>query len=277
MNLEIEPRVRETARQIFGLIGGEKPSVFRQDYWSGRMMEWSLDNPAFKTQMFRFVDVLPSLGSSESVARHVREYFGDQDLELGGALQWGLRALGGGALGAKVVSKGIDAQVRSLAGQFIVGRTIDDAQPELDKLRRKGFASTVSLLGEVVVSEREADDYAQRYLDTMRSLSKAAKEWPALGAGAEDWGVAPRVNISVKPSSLYSQFRPQAFAAGVAAAKERLKFICKEAIAHGASICLDMEHRDLKNLTLAIYRELLEDPELARLAQQRARHAGLSA
>jgi RHH-type proline utilization regulon transcriptional repressor/proline dehydrogenase/delta 1-pyrroline-5-carboxylate dehydrogenase len=263
IDLQTEPRVRETARRIFSLIGDQKPSVFRQDYWSGRVMEWSLANPAFKTQMFRFVDVLPSLGSSESVARHVQEYLGDQDLELGGALKWGLRTLGGaGALGAKVVSKGIDSQIRSMAGQFILGRDIGAAQGELAKLRRTGFASTLSLLGEVIASEREADGYAQRYLDAIRTLTKAAKDWPALGGDAADWGVAPRVNISVKPSSLYSQFRPQAMEAGVAAAKMRLKAICKEAAAHGASICLDMEHRDLKNLTLAVYRALLEDPEL---------------
>jgi RHH-type proline utilization regulon transcriptional repressor/proline dehydrogenase/delta 1-pyrroline-5-carboxylate dehydrogenase len=261
INLGIEPRVRETAARILSLIGDEKPAVFRQDFWSGRVMEWALGNPAFKTQMFRFVDVLPSLGSSEAVARHVREYFGDQDLQLGGAVKWGLRTLGAGAIGEKVVSKGVDSQIRSMAGQFIVSRDIEEAEPVLAKLRRKGFASTVSLLGEVVVSEREADDFAQRYLETMRVLSHEAKDWPALG-GEQDWGVAPRVNVSVKPSSLYSQFRPQAFEAGVAAARERLKFICKEAASRGVSICLDMEHRDLKNLTLAVFRALLEDPEL---------------
>ena len=262
LNLETEARVRETARRIFELIGTEKPSVFQQDYWSGKVMDWSLSNPAFKTQMFRFVDVLPSLETSDSVARHVREYFGDQDLELGGAMKFGLKALGG-SLGAKVMSKGIDAQVRSMASQFIVGRDLGDAESALAKLRRKGFAGTLSLLGEVVVSEREADDFAQRYLEAIRTLTKAAKGWAPLGAGELDWGATPRVNISVKPSSLYSQFRPQAFEAGVAAAVERLRVICREGMAHGAAICLDMEHRDLKNFTLAVYRRLLEDPELA--------------
>ena len=262
LNVETEPRVRETARRIFERIGDEKPSVFQQDYWSGRVMQWSLSNPAFKTQMFRFVDVLPSLSTSQSVARHVREYFGEQDLELGGAMKFGLRALGG-SLGAKVMSKGIDSQVRSLAGQFIVGRDISDAESALAKLRKKGFAGTLSLLGEVVVSEREADDFAQRYLEAIRVLTKAAESWAPLGEAELDWGAAPRVNISVKPSSLYSQFRPQAFEAGVAAAVERLRVICKEAIAHGAAICLDMEHRELKNFTLAVYRKLLEDPQLA--------------
>ncbi len=261
---DFEPRVQQTAREIFVLIGGDKPSVFQPDYWSGRMMEWALRDPELKTRLFRFVDVLPSLATSKDVARHVREYFGEQDLELGGAMKWGLRTLGGGALGAKVLSKGVDSRVRSMASQFIVGQHIDEAHETLTKLRGNGFAATISLLGEVVVSEAEADDFAQRYLDLIRELSPVAKQWPALGDEEPgDWGVAPRVNISVKPSSLYSQLRPQAFEASVAAAKQRLKTICLEAIAHGASICLDMEHRQLKSLTLAVYRALLEDPELA--------------
>ena len=138
------------------------------------------------------------------------------------------------------------------------------AEPTLAKLRRNGFASTLSLLGEVVVSEAEADEFAQAYLDSIRRLTQDAKSWKPLGGDSErDWGVAPRVNISVKPSSLYSQFRPQAFEAGVAAAVERLRVICLEAVKHGASICLDMEHRELKNFTLAVYRKLLSDPDLA--------------
>ena len=262
-NLDFEDRIQQTAREIFDLIGSEKPSVFRQDYWSGRVMEWSLSNPAFKTQMFRFVDVLPSLDSPQSVARHVREYFGEDGAELGGAVKWGLRALGTGGIGAKLVSKGIDSQVRSLASQFIVGREISDAEPKLAELRREGCANSISLLGEIVVSEPEADDFAQRYLDAIRVLSQASGQWHALGDGEADWGAVPRVNVSVKPSSLYSQFRPQAFEKSVAAATDRLKSICKQAVEHGVSICLDMEHRQLKNLTLAVYRKLLEDPELA--------------
>ena len=259
---ELQSRIRETGERIFEKLGGDRPSAFRPDYWSGRMIEWSLGNPAFKTQLFRFVDVLPSLRSSEAMARHVREYFGDQDLELSGMLKWGARAFSPGSLGAKALSRGIESQVRSMAGQFIVGERVEDARSSLRKLRRQGATVTISLLGEAVTSEKEADDYAQRYLDALDALSREARDWPAVGSGGEtDWGSAPRVNVSVKPSSLYSQFRPQAFRSSVAAAVERLTPICRAAVSHGASICLDMEERSLKALTLAIYRKLLDDPE----------------
>jgi len=38
------------------------------------MMEWAMRDEHFKTQLFRFVDVLPALTSSAEVSRHLKEY-----------------------------------------------------------------------------------------------------------------------------------------------------------------------------------------------------------
>ena len=63
-----------------------------------------MKNESFKTQMFRFVDVLPCLNSNAEVASHLKEYFAGDDKELPsifnvgvgiGALAPGLLALRG--------------------------------------------------------------------------------------------------------------------------------------------------------------------------------------
>ena len=41
-----------------------------------------MKNESFKTQMFRFVDVLPYLNSGSEVARHLKEYFAEGGDEL---------------------------------------------------------------------------------------------------------------------------------------------------------------------------------------------------
>jgi len=66
------------------------------------------------------------------------------------------------------------------------------------------------------VIEDEADAYAAQYAGLIRELEEAAKTWvplpgPGDNAPSLDWGYSPLVSISLKPSSLYSQMRPQNF------------------------------------------------------------------
>src|SRR3954469_1886375 len=77
-------------QKIFDQMSKETGSIFNKDWWYGQIMDWSMQNEAFKIQMFRFVDVLPYLNSSEEVARHMKEYFSSEDQPLPSVLGWGL-------------------------------------------------------------------------------------------------------------------------------------------------------------------------------------------
>src|SRR5690606_40538393 len=70
-----EQRIQEIGRQIFDIMKGQTPSVFNKDWWSGKIMEFSMKDEAFKVEMFRFVDVFPTLRNHVEVARHLQEYF----------------------------------------------------------------------------------------------------------------------------------------------------------------------------------------------------------
>ncbi|MFW6053225.1 MAG: hypothetical protein ACOC9J_00255, partial [Persicimonas sp.] len=52
-----EKQIIKLGKEIFERMKGEKPSVFKKDFWSGKMMDWSMKDEAFKVEMFRFVDV----------------------------------------------------------------------------------------------------------------------------------------------------------------------------------------------------------------------------
>ncbi|MBY0384991.1 hypothetical protein K2X05_07520, partial [bacterium] len=69
--MDLQTRIENKGREIFQSLGDNGQSIFNKDWWYGKIMEWSMQNPAFKTQMFRFVDVLPTLSSSSEVARHL--------------------------------------------------------------------------------------------------------------------------------------------------------------------------------------------------------------
>ncbi len=91
MAANLEDRVRETGLKLYDLAAGEKPSLFKKDYWTGKVMDWSMKNEAFKQEMFRFVDVFPYLSRPESVARHIQQYFCRPGQDFPKSMQWGLK------------------------------------------------------------------------------------------------------------------------------------------------------------------------------------------
>jgi len=260
---DVESRVRKTGLWLYDLIEGETPSFFKKEYWTGKVMEKCMKDEAFKVEMFRFVDVFPYLTRTESVAKHLVEYFCRPEQNFPAALQWGLRHLSPTSIGAQTVAKGIAGNIESTGRQFIAGATPEEAVPVWTSLRSQGMAFTADLLGEAVVSEKEAERYLERYLELLEILDNAQKSWDPLDAetGGLDWGCVPKINVSVKPSAMYSQMNARAFDYSVSRAKERLRPIFRKVVEMGAHVCLDMEHNDLKSLTLAIYKSLLEESE----------------
>ena len=83
----LEATVREVGNRLFELMAAHpSPGILSKKGAYARIMEWSMKDPAFKAQLFRFVDVLPSLGLLRGVVRHLREYLGDKAVELNPAL-----------------------------------------------------------------------------------------------------------------------------------------------------------------------------------------------
>ena len=61
---------------------------------------------------------------------------------------------------------------------------------------------------------------------------------------------------------MYSQMDPMAFEHSAERARERLRLVFHKAVSLGAHVTLDMEQTPFKDLTLALYTGLLEEPEL---------------
>jgi RHH-type proline utilization regulon transcriptional repressor/proline dehydrogenase/delta 1-pyrroline-5-carboxylate dehydrogenase len=263
MPSDFESRVRETGLWLYELVKGETPSLFDKKFWTGKFMEWCMRNNDFKVEMFRFIDVLPYLTTKESIARHFTEYFCGSDRNFPMTVQMGLVGACHTDLIAKKTAQSMADNIEKMGQNFIAGASPKEALSVLDRLRSLGIAFSADLLGEAVVSEREAGEYVARYLELFHILENAQKDWEPLGVsnGDLDWGYAPKVNVSIKPSAMYSQMNARAFDYSVAQAKERLKPIFLKALSIGAQVYLDMEHYDLKNLILALYKALLKDPE----------------
>ena len=69
--------------------------------------------------------------------------------------------------------------IEMMAKMFITGEDPEAALKVLKKNRKAGLAFTVDLLGEATLSEVEAEDYQNRYLELLSALSKEADNWSA--------------------------------------------------------------------------------------------------
>ncbi len=255
----VERRIRELGEKLFALMDASPaPGIFSRKRAYARVMEWSMRDPAFKTQLFRFVDVLPSLQSSAEIVRHLQEYLGDRAVVLNPAMKVGLAA---SSFAPALVAGPVKSNVVAMAQQFVAGETPDDLVKQLRANARRRIATTIDLLGETVVSEAEADHFLQRNLAVLDTVSAAlARESePAFSDTGAGGAPLPRLNLSVKISALTPDVHPADPENSIAALKKRLRPILRRAREVGAFINFDMESYKLKDLTLALFKSILEE------------------
>jgi RHH-type proline utilization regulon transcriptional repressor/proline dehydrogenase/delta 1-pyrroline-5-carboxylate dehydrogenase len=163
---------------------------------------------------------------------------------------------------ARLLALGARRGSMIMAGSFIAGANIDEAVRVIRRLRRRKMAFTIDVLGEAALSAAEGAAYHQTYMDLVGRLPGHAATWPAVPLADEGNGqVVPRVNVSVKLTSLYPGFDPIAPEAVERRAKELLRSIFRKAMEGGVHIHIDMEHYAIKDLTLDVFEELLLEPE----------------
>jgi RHH-type proline utilization regulon transcriptional repressor/proline dehydrogenase/delta 1-pyrroline-5-carboxylate dehydrogenase len=255
---DLESAIGRIGRDLAGRSAGKAPSIFQPRWWSASLLDLCLKNEAFKVQLFRFVDVLPSLNSDEQVALLLKEYFSDTAVPA--SLQWGMASVAATGLGAGLSAGAIRSQVGQMARTFIAGASVEEALPALAAMWKAGRGHSVDLLGEATVSEQEADRYRDQCLAALATLGRAAASWPSLPLLERDhFGTIPRVNLSVKLSALYSQLDPIDPEGAYRAVAARLRPLLDEAMALPAAITVDMEQAELKQLTLMIFTRLLSE------------------
>jgi RHH-type proline utilization regulon transcriptional repressor/proline dehydrogenase/delta 1-pyrroline-5-carboxylate dehydrogenase len=242
-------------------MSGVSRSIFNPEWWSGHLLEWAMKDELFKIQLFRFIDVLPVLKDHKHVTRLLKEYFEGSGKNLPEAFLWGMRAAAT-PLASSLVVPAIRKNLEVMAHRFIAGKDPDQSAKTLRKLRRKGLAFTVDLLGEATLSDEEADTYRERCLEVLQVLADEVSGWQEHDLLDRDHrGRIPRLNLSVKLSALSSKFDPLRWEASIGEMKERLYPILRTAAGTGALVNIDLEHYDVKALTYAVFREILQEEE----------------
>ncbi|WP_447603329.1 proline dehydrogenase family protein [Nitrospira sp. Nam80] len=255
----IEPRIQAIGEELARLSTGGGPDLFESRWWSQAAINLAMEDEAFKTQLFRFVDVLPSLRDDAQVTAVAHEYFGETTERLFGS-QWGWKALTATTLGATLGGKTIRHQVERMAQTFIAGATIASALPRLAGLWKERRASSVDLLGEATLSDREADHYRDHCVAALQQLGAASISWPSISVLEHDHlGSLPRIQLSLKISALHAQLDPTDPDGSFDAVGRRLRPLLDLAASLPASIIFDMEQAETKDLILSIFMRLFSE------------------
>ena len=267
----LEAKIRTIGKAIFSRIKSSKSSFFDRSFWSTKLMDLAMKDENLKIQAFRFVDVLPVLRNGDQVTSHIKEYFSALEGEYKDLLKFLTQFSTGGIVGKLASNLAIKASVSEMAKTFIAGEHSKQIIQKVKDFRNKKMTFTVDILGEAVLSEAEASHYQKLYMDLISDLSEASLSWEAVSLiDSAPYGELPKVNISVKLSSLYSQTDPMNFQNSIFNLKEKLRPVLTLAKSKGAFVYLDMENYELKDLTITVFKEILDENEF-----KNWKHAGI--
>ena len=257
----LQERIAALGLSLWQSIGSQSPGVFASG-WQGRLLESAMADPQFKLDLFRFVDVLPSLRTGRQVARHVREYLQRDGRELP-ALLGAAIALASGGLASPLAARAIRRNVEAMAQRFIAGATVDDALPVLRTLREQDLAFTVDLLGEATLSASEARVYEARYMELIDRLATAAAGWPPNPRLDRDHtGPVPAVNVSLKISAMHPHLDPVDPSGSVERLRPRVLALLQRARERNVFVNFDLEQWSLHGITYDLFESVCTDPSL---------------
>ncbi len=251
-----DARTRELGMQFLDRARRSKGSLLSAGVWSNKLMDWAMQDEAFKVQLFRFVDCYPMLHTPEAVHEHLADYMAVPGVKAPPGFELGMKA---GGLFKGLMNWGVEGQITGMASKFIAGTDAQSALPTLQALWKQGLAFSVDLLGEACVSDDEADAYRAKYLDLVTNLPATVSGWASNARlDSDHLGAIPRTNVSIKVSSLSARVDPIDTDGSVNSLLESLDPILAAAAAQGVFVNFDMEQFALKDLTLELFMRACE-------------------
>lgn len=196
-----------------------------------------------RSAMLSFVDVLPSLRDHREVAEYLTMYLEPVAGQLPAYARTGLTVARDERTAALA-----GAVTRHLVERHLAPRFIVDGDKALKKTARRytkdGSRIVFDLLGELVVSWDEADEFTNAYIEAMKNP-------PVRPSGNEPF------HIAVKLSSLYPYYNPERYEQSVREVYARLAEILRAAKENNAFVTVDAEHWQLCKLGEEIFRKAM--------------------
>lgn len=238
--VSIEEQTQTLARSLLKTLQKQESSNL--------ILNWTLERPELRRQLFQLVDCLPSLQSNSAIAQHIKEYLSqDHPNELPKAIREIINFQNTDSFQAKTTAVTFQQGVKQLGKQFIIGENTTATLKALHQKKKPNLNFSIDILGEAVVSEAEAQHYLSAYENLLKALHQNSNN------------LSPQ--ISVKLTALYSQTRSSDPDQSQSILLERVRPLLRKAKACGVTIHFDMEDHTYKDLTLRTLTTLLSEEE----------------
>ncbi|MCF8060755.1 MAG: proline dehydrogenase family protein [Bacteriovoracaceae bacterium] len=272
---ELEVDIANKTGQLVHFLKEYKASPFE------KVSDFGLDLTArfalMRIHLLKFLAILPSLDHDKlgvEVKRILLETFRrllidstkakllrkkGQEAPLPTYVMVGLRVglFIGNLIPASQLASLVRASVRLMATRFIAGENIESVESSFKGLFSTKRDVTLDQLGELVVSEKEADNYCREVINLIEGFGQHVKKGDQNKAGIN------RAHVSIKVSALCSDFKPHALEYTYKLVAPRLKEILIKAKEKDVFINIDAEHYDYRDIVFKVYsRVLLETEEL---------------
>ncbi|WP_243396467.1 proline dehydrogenase family protein [Leptospira hartskeerlii] len=255
---DLQDKILEKGKELFRLSDSFEEGLFSAYRLFSKSLLFLENRPLLKLQAFRFADLFPSLNSLSSISRYIRIYFVETPTELPKWIVLLLSLFLSNRLSSVFVTLGAKIGIKLTAKFFILGRTYGSDRKKIIDRYKKGICSTIDILGEAVLSEKEAERYISEYLLLLGEVSKD-KELTEIRSSK--FPGEPTGNVSVKCSSLYSQLDPLAHESSVTHLMEKLRPILSSAVSKNIFINLDMEQYETKDIIMDTAFRIFSEPE----------------
>ncbi|TCJ41512.1 bifunctional proline dehydrogenase/L-glutamate gamma-semialdehyde dehydrogenase PutA [Parafrankia sp. BMG5.11] len=156
-----------------------------------------------------------------------------------------------GRLGEPVIRTATLQAMKILGGQFVFGRTIDEALKRAAPERARGLQHSFDMLGEAAMTFADAERYRRSYEAAIARLSRET---------AQGWEQSP--GISVKLSALYPKYDFLHAEAAKAALVPMIRDLAAKARDGGMHFTIDAEEAERLELSLDIIEALVADDSL---------------
>ncbi|MDP2618893.1 MAG: bifunctional proline dehydrogenase/L-glutamate gamma-semialdehyde dehydrogenase PutA [Hyphomicrobiales bacterium] len=154
--------------------------------------------------------------------------------------------------GEPIIRQAMRHAMRIIGGQFVLGRTIEEALRLGEPQARQGYRFSFDMLGEAAMTARDAARYLDAYLHAAEIIAKHA----GLGEGES---IFARPGVSIKLSALHPRFEPRQRARIMAELVPRLSGLVAAARERGLALTIDAEEMDRLDLTLGVFAALIGD------------------
>jgi len=164
-----------------------------------------------------------------------------------------------GRSGEPLIRQAVRQAMRILGGQFVLGRTIDEALTNAKDEAALGYRFSFDMLGEAARTADDAERYARRY----ERAAEAIAAWAGVPAARSEDVLMERPGLSVKLSALHPRYHPSQSERLRSELGPRLARLARAMRDAWLPLTIDAEEADRLNLSLELLEPLFADPALA--------------